>query len=64
MAFRLYSAKPLSVTNAGILLIKPLENKLQWNFSLNLIIFIQENAFENVIRKLAAILSQPQCVNK
>ena len=26
-------------------------------------IFIQENAYENVVWKIAAILSQPQCVN-
>ena len=29
----------------------------------NTYIFIQENPFENVIWKIAAILSQPQCVN-
>ena len=50
-------------TDAGILLIWPLET----NFSeiLNKIhtFFIQENAFENVILKMAAILSRPQCVN-
>ena len=37
-------------------------NKLQWNLNPNLYIFIQENAFEIVIRKLVAILSQPHCV--
>ena len=39
-----------------------LGNKLQWNLSRNLHIFIQENAFENVARKLAAILSRSLCV--
>ena len=39
-------------------------NKLQWSLVLNLYIFIKENAFENVVWKIAAILSQPQCVNK
>ena len=29
-----------------------------------LYVFIPENAFENVIRKMSAILSRPQCVNK
>ena len=29
---------------------------------LNLNIFIHENAFENVVWKIAAILSRPQCV--
>ena len=37
-------------------------NKLQWNLKRNWYIFIQENAFENVVRKLAAILSPPQCI--
>ena len=32
-----------------------LGNKLQWNFNRNLYIFIQENAFENVVWKMAAI---------
>ena len=35
----------------------------QWNFDWNSNIFINENAFQNV-RKLAAILSQPQCVKQ
>ena len=30
----------------------------------NSYIFIQENAFQNVVWKMAAILSQPQSVNK
>ena len=33
------------------------------NSNRNLTIFIHENAFEIVVRNLAAILSQPQCVN-
>ena len=37
-------------------------NKLQWNLNQNLHIFIQENAYENVIWKMAATLSRPQCV--
>ena len=45
-------------TIAGILLIGPLGT----NFSeiLYLYIFLQENAFENVVWKVAAILSRPQ----
>ena len=39
-----------------------LGRKLQWNFIRNSSIFIQENAFENVVWKMAAILSWPQCV--
>ena len=49
--------------NAGILLIEPLGT----NFSEILIeiytFSIQENAFENVVWKLAAILSRLQCVD-
>ena len=33
------------------------------SFKRNSYIFIQENAFENVIWEMAALLSQPQCVN-
>ena len=37
--------------------------KFQWNVDQFLYIFIQENAFENVVCEIAAILSRPQCVN-
>ena len=37
-------------------------NKHQWNFNRNSYIFIQENRFECVVWKMAAILSRPQCV--
>ena len=47
-------------TNAGLLWIGTLG--LQWNLKQNSYIFIQENAFENVVWKMAAILSRPQCV--
>ena len=40
-----------------------LGNKFQWNVNRYSYIFIQENAFENVISKMVAILSRPQCVN-
>ena len=39
-----------------------LRNKLKWNLNQNSYIFIQENAFENVVWEMAAILSGPQCV--
>ena len=39
-------------------------NKHQWNIHWNSYIFIQETTFENVFCKMAAILSQPQCVRK
>ena len=48
-------------TNAGMMLIGPLgTNFSDWN----LYIFIKENAFENAVWKMAAILSRPQCVEK
>ena len=40
-----------------------LRNKPQWNFDQHSYIFIKKNAFENLICKMAAILSQPECVN-
>ena len=39
-------------------------NKLQWNLNWNSYIFIQENAFQNVIRKMVAILSWSHCVTE
>ena len=39
-------------------------NKFQWNLKRNSCIFIYENAFQNVICEMAAILSRPQCINE
>ena len=41
-----------------------LRNKLQWNSNRNSNIFVQENAFENVIWKMAVILYRPQYANQ
>ena len=46
-----------------IIVNKTLRNKLQWNFNRNSNIFIQENVYESVVCKKAAILSRPQWVN-
>ena len=46
-------------TSAGMLLIWPLGTNFSWNSHRNSNIF---NAFENVVWKMAAILSRPQCV--
>ena len=43
---------------AGIFLIEPLGTNFSANLYTNLYIFIQENAFENVIWKMVAILSR------
>ena len=40
-----------------------LMNNLQWNSNQYSNIFIKENPFQNVVWKMAAILSRPQCVN-
>ena len=40
-----------------------LRNKIQWNLKRNSCIFIQENAFQNVVCEMASILPLPQCVN-
>ena len=40
-----------------------LRNKSQWNLNQNTKIFIEENPFENVVCKMAAILFRPQCVS-
>ena len=47
-------------TNAGILLIGGTNVS---EILIKICIFIEENAFENVVWKKAAILSRPQCVN-
>ena len=44
-------------TNAGILLIGHLQNKLQWNFNRITKQIIHENAFEFIVCEMAAILS-------
>ena len=50
--------------NAGIVLIGTLKTNLSEIFNQNWYIFIQENAFENIVWKMAAILSRPQCIKK
>ena len=49
-------------TSAGLLSIGPLNNP-QWNFKTISDVFVQENALENVVCRVGAILSQPHCVN-
>ena len=49
--------------NAGILLIGPLGTNFSDFFYRNSNIFIEENTFQNVVCKMSAILSRPQCVN-
>ena len=61
MACRLAGARPLSQPTLEH--CWTLGYKLRWNLNRNWYIFIQENAFENVVCKVPGILSRPQCVN-
>ena len=61
MACRLDGAKPLSEPILDIVNLT-FRNKLQWNFNRNSKIFIQENAFENVVCEMVSISSRPQWV--
>ena len=45
-----------------MLLIVPLRTNFIEIFNQNWIIFIQENAIENVVCEMASILSRPHCV--
>ena len=56
MAYRLTGTKPLSESKLEYCQMDP-RNKPQWNLNQNSYIFIQENAIENVVWKMAAILS-------
>ena len=64
MACRLAGAKPLSDLMLEYLLLSgPLGTNLS-EISIEIYaISIQKNAFENVVLKMAAIMSRPQCVN-
>ena len=65
MVWRLSGAKPLSepmMDNIINIVILDLWNQLKWNLKRNQYIFIQENALESVVWKMAAVLSRPQCV--
>ena len=59
-AYRLYSAEPLSRTMLKLSIEYPLEHT-SVKFNRNITeIFIQANAFENVVCKMMAILFRPQ----
>ena len=51
------------LNRCGIIVNWTLRNKLQWHFNRNSKSFVLKNAFENVVCKMAFILSLPQCVN-
>ena len=62
MACPLFGTKPLSKPMLGYCQLDPM-NKLQWKFSKNTQLFIHENAYENIVCEMAAILSQGRWVN-
>ena len=63
MACRLDYAKPLSETMLEYYQLDSYRNKLMWNFNQNQYISIQENPFQNVVWRMAIILSRTQCVD-
>ena len=58
MVYRLIGAKPLFESLLEHCKLNP------YGIIRNPCIFIQENLFQNVVWKMAAVLSQPQCVNQ
>ena len=58
-----WSARSHYLNQCCIIVNWTLPNKLQSNCILHSNISIQENAFQDVVRKMAAILSWPQCGN-
>ena len=64
MAYRLAGTKPLSEPILEYCQLDPCEQISVKSGSkfIYIYIFIQENAFENVVWKMAAILARPQCV--
>ena len=62
MAWCLAGAKPLS-DQFWNMVNWTLGKKLKWNLNTNLYIFIQANAFENVVWEMTAILYRPEYVD-
>ena len=61
MACRLVGAKPLSESLLDYCQLDPCEH-ISMKFETKYNNFIDKNAFENAVWKMAAILSWPQCV--
>ena len=62
MACRLVGAKPLSESLLDYCQLDPCEH-ISMKFETKYNNFIDKNSFENVVWKMAAILSWPQCIN-
>ena len=63
MACCLFSAKPLSKPMLGYYQLN-FRNKLEWNLSQDRKLFIHENASENIVCEMAAILSRRRWVKR
>ena len=64
MTCHLFGAKPLfKPIQCWVIALWTLRNKLQLNYNQYTKLFINENTSENIVCKMAAILSQPQWVN-
>ena len=63
MVCHLFGIKSLSAPNDDLFSIGHLGTNFIWNVMQNTTIYIQENAFQNVVHKMASILSQSQCAN-
>ena len=70
MVCRIFCPKPLSESTLTYCQLDPLEHFDEilieielWNYNWKWAVIIQENAFEHVVCKSAAIWPQPQCVN-
>ena len=57
-----YSGPNLYLHRCWCIFNLTVENKIQGNFNQITKIFIQDNAFENILYKLATVLSRPRCV--
>ena len=60
--WRVACAGPSHNLNQCLLIVRTLWNIFQWKFNQNIILFIEGNECENVVCKLASILSRPRCV--
>ena len=62
--FVAYSAPSHYLNQCWVIVNWTVRNKLQWNFNQNIKLFIHENASENIVCEMAAILSRVRWVNQ
>ena len=64
MAYSLFDNKPLSEPMLTYCQLDPKNEDISKKFHFKFRVFIQENAFENIVRKMEAILSRSQYIWK